>query len=720
MFKKSPIALGLLVSVSALSHAATPTDIEHVTIFGGNQAVEATPGSGMVIDQAYLDDFAVSDIMRVLTRVPGVYITEEDGYGLRPNIGMRGNSADRSEKITIMEDGVLAAPAPYASPAAYYFPTIGRMSNIEILKGGSSVLYGPRTSGGVINLLTTGISDAPFSSRLDVALGSDGYRKAHVRASGTQGRLGALGEVYHYGADGFKSLPTGDETGFSKTDVVTKLGYELDAAGKHYLEAKLKYSEETSDETYLGVTADDFNTSPFTRYSASTLDVMSTEHKLVNLNYVYTINDNSTLSMTAYYNDFYRNWYKTDRVNGLSLGSGAEEAASAFDKEVAAGNTTASIDFRVKANNRNYLSQGVQGEYEVFMGAHQLKVGARVHNDEMDRFQWVDTYELDAQYALSTVSTGVPGTDSNRIDSANAVSAYIHDTWEYGNLTVSGGVRYEDVNLARDDWGKTDPLRTDTPARRRNSVSAILPGVGFTYQVNEQLLVLAGAQKSFAPPSPGNNNAEEEQGWNYETGLRYADHINQIELIGFFTQLDNLHGNCTASQGCDSDLIGTQYNAGKVDIQGVEWSYQGLYPVAGLTVPFRVNYTYSTAEFKQSFESELDSWGSVQAGDDLPYLPQHTMQVETGIQQENWQIILAVKHTSDMRTVAGSGSIASENEVPSRTLVDVSANYMLDNHQTIYAVIDNLTDEEYIATRQHGGIQVGKPLSLQVGYRYQF
>ena len=143
MFTKSPVALGLLASLSFAAQAATPNDIEHVTIFGNSQAVETTPGSGMVIDQAYLDDFAVSDIMRVLTKVPGVYITEEDGYGLRPNIGMRGNSADRSEKITIMEDGVLAAPAPYASPAAYYFPTIGRMSSIEVLKGGSSVIIWP-------------------------------------------------------------------------------------------------------------------------------------------------------------------------------------------------------------------------------------------------------------------------------------------------------------------------------------------------------------------------------------------------------------------------------------------------------------------------------------------------------------------------------------------------------------------------------------------------
>ena len=155
VFKPAIVATAI---ASAMSFAVVADDkaddIEHLSIFGHTNSVNDIPGSAHHLNQEALERFDYTDIMRTLTAVPGVYVLEEDGYGLRPNVGMRGTGQNRSEKVTIMEDGVLAAPAPYAAPSAYYFPTSGRMESVEVLKGTSSAMFGPRTTGGVINMLS--------------------------------------------------------------------------------------------------------------------------------------------------------------------------------------------------------------------------------------------------------------------------------------------------------------------------------------------------------------------------------------------------------------------------------------------------------------------------------------------------------------------------------------------------------------------------------------
>ncbi|MGF1677833.1 MAG: TonB-dependent receptor plug domain-containing protein [Candidatus Methylacidiphilales bacterium] len=114
-----------------------------VTVVGSKEQAWKTLGSASYFDDEDIREFTTTDINRILRQSPGVYVREEDGYGNFPNISLRGVTTVRNTRVTVMEDGILSAPAPYSDPAAYYSPAIGRMSGLEVLKASSQVKYGP-------------------------------------------------------------------------------------------------------------------------------------------------------------------------------------------------------------------------------------------------------------------------------------------------------------------------------------------------------------------------------------------------------------------------------------------------------------------------------------------------------------------------------------------------------------------------------------------------
>nr|MBC8227373.1 TonB-dependent receptor plug domain-containing protein [Gammaproteobacteria bacterium] len=143
--------------------------IDNITIIGK----KSLPGSATKVTVKDLEKFETMDIHKALASVPGINVRPEEGYGLRPNISIRGTYPDRSGKITLMEDGILIAPAPYAASSAYYFPSFSRINGIEVVKGPSAIRTGPYTIGGAINLISTPIPKSA-SGFLNQEFGSDG------------------------------------------------------------------------------------------------------------------------------------------------------------------------------------------------------------------------------------------------------------------------------------------------------------------------------------------------------------------------------------------------------------------------------------------------------------------------------------------------------------------------------------------------------------------
>lgn len=707
-----------------------------IVVTGSAAEASRVGGSAHFLDEEALEEFNYADINRILRDIPGVNLQEEDGYGLRPNIGLRGTGVDRSSRIALIEDGVPIAPAPYASPSAYYFPRAGRMAGIEVTKGPGAIVYGPLTTGGSIHMLSTPIPEE-FFAYADVMGGEDGRFQGHAYLGTTEEiapgvDAGFLVEAFHDQSDGFKDLAAGD-TGFVIDDFVGRFRISFDDlfGVPQSFAFKFQTSEEDSDETYLGLTQSDFDVNPFMRYAGSQLDEMDNEHGIAQFTHTVDLTDSVRVITTAYRTEFQRNWYKLDRV--VDPVEGSSSISSILDDPMtyagameilrgASGFTSADDALLVKANNRSYFAQGIQSTvqfgFDAFGAGHELEASLRYHEDAMDRYQWVDRYRMD-NGAMVLTTAGVPGTDSNRIESAEAWAGFIRDEISLGRWTVTPGVRFESIDLMRENYGNADPNRTGVAlSTSSNSVNVLIPGISATYDVNDSFLLLAGVHRGFTPPGAG-STSDPEDSTNWEAGFRWFGDVGSAAVIAFYSDYDNLLGTCTASTGGNC-TIGDQFDGGEVEVLGVEASYDAEFdtPWDGVTAPVRLNYTFTQTEFQTSFDSSYDAWGTVSAGDELPYIPEHQFTVSGGLRTDVWRASLTANYVSETRSVAGRGAIPAANSIDERWVADAAAGWRLTPETELYLRVDNVFDDAYVAARRPAGLRPGQPRTVMVGLRF--
>tara|TARA_R110002126_G_scaffold291772_2_gene457553 strand:+ start:12615 stop:14846 length:2232 start_codon:yes stop_codon:yes gene_type:complete len=700
-------------------------------IFGNKYVAKNRTGSAYYLSPKELQKFGFTDVNRALRTVPGVSIYEEDGFGLRPNISLRGTSPERSAKITIMEDGVLIAPAPYSASSAYYFPTIARMEAVEVLKGSSQVQYGPFTTGGAINMISSQIP-TEFGGKISASYGSFNSRQLHTKIGGGNNNFGYMVEYLNYGSDGFKTLPSGKNTGFNKNDLVAKFAVNLfpNATIKQSLEFKFQYSDEVGNETYLGLSESDFNADPFARYASSDLDKMTTDHTQYMITHKAEFSKNIRLTTTAYQNNFARNWYKLDAVtvdgNRQSLASILDDPTTfSTYYDIVNGSVNSEADaIGIKANNRKYYSQGIQTklDYHWYKGDvfHDIEVGLRYHYDEEDRFQWVDRYSISNTGDLALTTAATPGTDANRITSANAFASFITYKLKYKNWTFTPGVRYENISLKREDFGTNDVTRTGVNlATRENAVGVFIPGIGANYKFDNNLSVFGGVHKGFSPP--GNQEGQEpEESINYELGTRFNLFGISGEFVGFFNDYSNLLGSDLAATGGTGSL--DQFNAGEVNVSGIELllNYNFAKKSAKIALPLSFGYTFTNTEFQNSFSGADSFWGTVAAGDELPYIPKHQFNIGFSVEHSAFEINVNGRFNGEFRTLAGAGTIPTNEKVDSNFIVDLSGKYFVTKQLSVTANIINVLDETYAASRVPAGLRPGHPFGAHAGLEFRF
>lgn len=708
-----------LLMIFSMAYAQETSTLTPIRVIGSEAQELNKPNSSSFISKEKLEKQQDQDLNRVIKSVPGVYVREEDGYGLRPNIGLRGTNPDRSKKVNILEDGVLTGPAPYSAPAAYYTPNMMHIEGVEVFKGVATVPYGPNSVAGTVNLLTPEYKNGGF---VDGSLGTYDYRKILTRISHDGEIYSYLIQAGYHETSGFKDLPGDRNTGFKQGDYLAKSRVRMRGGDRpQFLDIKIGKATEDSQETYLGITPGDFKDRPLQRYAASQLDDMKWNHETYQLGYTASLTGSSTLVVTGYWHQFERNWYRVDKFNSTTTFREVLNNPSTYQDHyriLRGGEDSVSLgsngNLDIARNKRVFYSRGIQIHHLLSAGVHELQWGIKIHEDQIRHNHGLDRYAMTSGRMIRTADPRQQSLLDRNTSWSQALFA--KDEINLDPFRITLAARYERVNSdAREFVSNNAPSNTSI----QNRDDFFVPGIGAVYSFTPSTSLFAGVNKGYAPVGPGQSDSvRPEESTNYELGVRYLKSF-FFEAIGFYNDYRNIKGICSFSTGCTTASQSEEFNGGQATILGLEsrLKFEGFF--GKWKFPFELNYTLTQAQFDSQFASSSEEWGTgtVKRDAALPYVPVQQYTLNAGVERG--------KMASDVRfswTGKQYDQAVETNRlaVPAYGVVDLNVKYTTSKDSYIYLKADNVLGNDYIVSYKPYGLRPGKARSVLIGFKQSF
>jgi Fe(3+) dicitrate transport protein len=676
-------------------------------IIGPREELNRIPGSLEIVSRADLESSRVFNTTEALRKVSGLHVREEEGFGLRPNIGIRGTNPTRSTRVLLLEDGIPLTYAPYGDNASYYHPPVERFESIEVLKGSGQIAYGPMTVGGVVNYLTPLPPSRP-TGRLVGTFGNRDYFNGHVTYGATPGRAGFLFDYMRKQGDGAReniNSRLNDVNG--KAVVSIRPGHLLTFRGNYY--------SEDSNITYSGLREDEYRARP--RQNPFANDFFYIDRFGGSATHTWAARDNLLLTTNLYGSVFQRHWWRQSS-------NSAQRPNDASDPRCG-GMANLSTTCGNEGRLRKYYTWGIEPRarvrYRLSGFESEIDLGARAHLERQERQQ--------QNGDTPTARFGVVVEDNQRLN--DAYSTFLQNRLFLGPLTISPGVRVERISFDR-----TNRLaRGGVGVTGNTSMTQVIPGIGVSYATGAKITWFAGLHRGFAPPrtedvinntTGGVVDLDPELSWNLEAGARSTP-ATGVRLDATFFRLD--YENQIIPATVAGGLGATLTNAGETLHQGVELSAQvetGALLRSEHDVRFRVAYTaLPEAKFVGTRFSSIPGFQAVSvSGNRLPYAPEHLLTASVGYVHPSGlmsvleAVMVSRQFGDDLNTIGGTPD-GQRGLIPESTLWNATINYRLPVPATVFVTVKNLFDRTVIVDRTRG-LLPGLPRLVQAGVSLSF
>jgi TonB-dependent receptor len=279
-------------------------------------------------------------------------------------------------------------------------------------------------------------------------------------------------------------------------------------------------------------------------------------------------------------------------------------------------------------------------------------------------------------------------------------------------LTLLGGVRAERTDFDTKGWrtqGAANPVFSRASASR--SYTDVLPGLHAVYKFTPKLQGRASLSQTLSRPNfpdsafrvtvgddgnitQGNTQLKPYHATNYDASLEYypGKSLGVLSAGVFAKRIDDFIFAQTIAGGAPNGIndLTTPLNGKRANIKGAEFGYQQQFTF--LPPPFDglglfLNYTMTRGD------ADL---GAARPGEKMPFLQQSKRIANLALSYEKHGFLLRVSLNYRSAYLDTIGATASDDlYVDTHTQIDLTSNYKLTRHFTVFAEVLNLTDEPY-------------------------
>jgi Fe(3+) dicitrate transport protein len=622
----------------------------------------------------------------IFDRLPGVVLAEQQNP-TELNLSYRGlGNPQESEYVLVMQDGIPLELDWIGYPTLYYLPIPQTLSSVQMIRGGSGLLYGPEPQP-VINFISrSALPDRPWGGTTEQVGGSDNLFSSFNTISGTLGAWDYLADYSHRQSTGQRMNGDYDVNAGNLT-----LGYHFDAHQK----LSLAIHAYSVDSGLAGLMSG-------AQFHANPDQTTSPDDRL------WTDRDSVVL---AYENHFDDHDFFTQKLwNGYS---DLITRSDTYNAALVPGSSTLA--------GQRFHYTGLDGRFLHTWGrGNALTVGYTAYTSHSP----YDEFTASNPLVDRDDESGKPLYADDRKTHYGAIFAENVFRLPYFHVVTSA--RFDHEELVSHETVAPHPLLVDETYRKNVPLFGIGIGNDFgrgneTYLNVSQgfrplrYLDIASPFSNFAP----GNNPDPTKYVTYELGVHGWPSVGLYYDVSLFQV--NVHDRIESQQLTQTETI--DVNTGNTRSRGAE--LEGSYDVLRFwseTSPTQHIELFANASLLNArfTSSELLN----QTGKTPAYAPDYVLKAGVTVRQDlRYKVSLVVDSVASQFFQDSNLAIASTPaRIPTYTLADLSGEYTLAGHLRLLGGISNLTDRRYYSRVfiSRGQLEPGRDRTFYGGLAYDF